>query len=62
MSRMINVFERQLSSSSFLMVVGGIGGFTYLVVVVVGAVVSPFSAAMYAASVAKEFKTSDIQD
>ena len=62
MSRVINVFDREMSSTSFLMVIGSIGGFIYLLFIVFGAVVTPFSAAMYAASVAQEFKTIDIQD
>jgi len=56
MSRTTNIFERK-ATYSFLAALSDIGGFSYVILMIAGALIAPYSAAMYAASIAAELQT-----
>ena len=59
MSRTTNMYERK-ASNSFLAAVSDIGGFSYAFTFAVAALLSPYSAAAYTASIASKVKIASL--
>ena len=56
MSRTTNMFERK-AQYSLLAAISDVGGFSYLIVVFISILLSPYSYGMYEAAIAQEVKT-----